>query len=70
MTICHDCATNKGLIPKDKSVGIWTAICPYCKLTTSVCDEIHDYRRPEQKPVTLEDVLLYQCMADMPLKDQ
>ncbi len=70
MTICHDCATNKGLVPKDKIAGVWTDICPYCKLTGSVCDEIHDYKRPGQKPVTMHDLLLYEAMADMPLEDQ
>lgn len=70
MTICSDCANNKGLIPKDKIIGVWIDTCPYCRLTTTVCDEIHDYSRPGQKPVTMADVLLYEAMADTPVKDQ
>ena len=70
MTICHDCAINKELAPKDKEVGIWGGICPYCKEQKALCDEIHDYKRPGQRPATIEDVLTYQIMADMPLKDQ
>lgn len=70
MTICHDCATNKGLVPKDKEVGVWMDTCPYCRLTALVCDEIHDYKRPGQRPVTIDDVLTYRMLADMPLKEQ
>ena len=61
MTICADCATNKGLIPKDKEVGLWLDTCPYCKLNTTVCDEGHDYKYPGQKPVTLEEYLTWRC---------
>lgn len=61
MTICHDCAINKGLIPKDKVVGVWMAECPYCKEQKVVCDEMHDYKYPEQRPVTIQDVLLHQA---------
>lgn len=70
MTICHDCATNKGLFPKDKMVGMWQAECPYCRKQKAICDEIHDYKRPNQRSATLEDVITYRMMADMPLEDQ
>ena len=58
MTICNDCAENKGLIPKDKIVGSWYATCPYCLQRSMLTDEIHDWKRPGQKPVSLHDVLL------------
>lgn len=50
MTICGDCATNKGLVPKDKGygVGMWVDTCPYCLRKVSLCDEIHDYKYPGQ----------------------
>lgn len=58
MTICGDCANNKGLIPKDKIVGVWTETCPYCKERKVVCSETHDYKYPGQRPLTLEDILI------------
>lgn len=61
MTICSDCANNKGLIAKDKEVGVWMGKCPYCGLNAFLCDEGHDYRIPGQRPATLHDVLLYQA---------
>ncbi len=62
MTICSNCAANKGLVPKDKGygVGMWVATCPYCRRNVSLCDEIHDYKYPGQKLVTLEGVLITQ----------
>lgn len=62
MTICSDCATGKGLIPKDKEVGVWMGECPYCKNNALLCDEWHDYKYPGQRPATLEDILLYQAL--------
>lgn len=61
MTICYECATDKGLVLKDKIVGVWAGKCPYCKKERSLCDEVHDYKYPGQQPPTLEDVLLYEC---------
>jgi hypothetical protein len=46
MTICRDCADNKGLIPRNKAMGCWVAECPYCRQEKVVADEIHDYRMP------------------------
>lgn len=60
MTICNDCAENKGLIPKDKCVGIWKGECPYCRHEDWLTDEIHDWKYPGQKSVTLHDIFLYQ----------
>ncbi len=62
MTICSDCATNKALVPKGKVVGVWMGKCPYCRLESFLCDEVHDYKYPGQKPVTISDVLLYESM--------
>lgn len=46
MTICSDCAANKGLVPKDKGCGMWVGTCPYCRRKVSLCDEIYDYKYP------------------------
>ena len=64
MTICSDCADKKGLIPKDKVVGVWVQECPYCKQQKTVCSESHDYTYPGQKPVTLHDILIYEADND------
>jgi hypothetical protein len=61
MSICYDCATNKGLVPKDKIVSVWKGICPYCRYDTFLNDEIHDYKYSKQKAIRLEDILIYQC---------
>lgn len=61
MTICSDCAENKGLVRKDKAIGMYVAKCPYCGIETSLCDEIHDHKYPGQKPVTIEDYLTWKC---------
>jgi hypothetical protein len=44
MTICNNCATNKGLIPKDKQIAVWMGKCPYCGLNAFLADENHDYK--------------------------
>lgn len=66
MTICHDCAMNKGLVPKDKGygVGMWVAECPYCRREVSLCDEMHDYKYPGQKPITIDDVITARLEID------
>lgn len=61
MTICNNCADNKGLIPKDKPVGVWKGECPYCHYENWLTDEIHDWKYPGQKPVSLEELLVYQA---------
>lgn len=57
--ICSDCAHKKGLIAKDKVVGIWTDNCGTCDVKQIVCAE-RDYRYPNQREVTIEDILIYE----------
>jgi len=63
-TICSKCAQEKGLIPKDKAVGIWQEECETCGVKQVVCAE-RDYRYPNQRPVTLEDVLIYEANMEI-----
>jgi len=62
--ICSKCAKNKGLIPKDKVVGVWTDKCETCGVEQVVGAE-RDYRYPNQRPVTLEDVLIYEANMEI-----
>ena len=64
VAICDKCAKDKGLIPKDKAVGMWTAECGTCGVEQVVCAEERDYTYPGQRKVTLEDVLI--CEANNP----
>lgn len=62
MTICNDCAINKGLIPKTDIRSVWIAECPYCKLLAEVGDEGHDWKRPGERAPTLDELFLYQAI--------
>ena len=65
MTICTNCADNKGLKSIDKVAGIWPGECPYCKQNTYLMDERNDYFDPKAKRLT-QNEFLAECMKELP----
>lgn len=60
VAICSKCAKKKGLLPKDKVVGMWQGECKTCGIEQVLCAE-RDYRYPNQRRTTLEDILIYEA---------
>jgi hypothetical protein len=61
MTICNDCAENKGLVMKTDIRSCYRGECPYCRNEDWLTDEIHDWKYPGQQPVSLEQLFLNQA---------
>jgi len=58
--VCSKCAKDKGLVLKDKVVGMWQGKCETCGIEQVLCAE-RDYKYPNQRPVTLMDIYLYEA---------
>ena len=60
--ICSTCADKKGWKIKG-TCGWWTGECSHCGVTVCLCAE-RDYIKPGQRPVTIEDILIYEANND------